>query len=95
LLVVRPRPLVQLGWGVAAFTPAAYQTSYLLAVLLLADEKAHLEAGFPLRCFQRLSLRDLATRQCHFVTTDTPAVAPTRSSRTRVSSPQPSCAHTG
>ena len=25
---------------------------------------AHLEGGFPLRCFQRLSLPDVATRQC-------------------------------
>ncbi len=27
--------------------------------------KSHLEASFPLRCFQRLSLPNLATRQCH------------------------------
>src|SRR5450830_1924664 len=28
--------------------------------------KSHLKASFPLRCFQRLSLPDLATRQCHW-----------------------------
>ena len=31
-----------------------------------ASGKSHLEAGFPLRCLQRLSLPDLATRQCHW-----------------------------
>ena len=28
--------------------------------------KSHLKASFPLRCFQRLSLPNLATRQCHW-----------------------------
>ena len=28
--------------------------------------KSYLEASFPLRCFQRLSLPHLATRQCHW-----------------------------
>ena len=28
--------------------------------------KSHLEASFPLRCFQRLSLPHLATRRCHW-----------------------------
>ena len=32
----------------------------------LGSGKSHLEAGFPLRCLQRLSLPDLATRQCHW-----------------------------
>ena len=32
----------------------------------LASGKSHLEAGFPLRCLQRLSLPDLATRLCHW-----------------------------
>ena len=27
---------------------------------------SHLEAGFPLRCFQRLSIPHLATRPCHW-----------------------------
>ncbi len=32
--------------------------------LLNEAGSAHLEGGFPLRCFQRLSLPDVATRQC-------------------------------
>ena len=27
---------------------------------------SYLETGFPLRCFQRLSIPDIATRQCHW-----------------------------
>ena len=30
----------------------------------LRPGSAHLEVGFPLRCFQRLSLPDVATRRC-------------------------------
>jgi hypothetical protein len=44
--------------------------------------------GFPLRCFQRLSLPNVATRQCPGGTTGTPEVRPLRSSRTRSSSSQ-------
>ena len=32
----------------------------------LGSGKSHLKASFPLRCFQRLSLPNLATRQCHW-----------------------------
>ena len=32
----------------------------------LRFERSHLEASFPLRCFQRLSFPYLATRQCHW-----------------------------
>ena len=32
----------------------------------LTSGKTHLQASFPLRCFQRLSLPHLATRQCHW-----------------------------
>ena len=32
----------------------------------LRSERSHLRAGFPLRCFQRLSFPYLATRQCHW-----------------------------
>ncbi|TEJ48908.1 hypothetical protein IPC612_03825 [Pseudomonas aeruginosa] len=28
--------------------------------------RSHLEASFPLRCFQRLSFPNIATRQCHW-----------------------------
>src|SRR6267154_1973512 len=31
-----------------------------------APGKSHLEASFPLRCFQRLSLPHIATRRCHW-----------------------------
>src|SRR4030095_13193306 len=31
-----------------------------------APGKTYLETSFPLRCFQRLSLPHLATRQCHW-----------------------------
>jgi hypothetical protein len=32
----------------------------------LRSRSVHLGAGFPLRCFQRLSLPDIATRRCHW-----------------------------
>ena len=32
----------------------------------LCPGNAHLGGGFPLRCFQRLSLPNVATRQCHW-----------------------------
>ena len=35
-------------------------------VFLGPSGKAHLEEGFPLRCFQRLSLPYVATQQCHW-----------------------------
>ena len=56
---------------------------------------SHLEGGFTLRCLQRLSLPDLATLPCTWYTTDTPAVRPPRSSRTKGSSSQISSARAG
>ena len=67
----------------------------LQGVLLLADGISLLEGGFTLRCLQRLSLPDLATRPCTGCATDTPAVRPFRSSRTKNSSSQISYAHDG
>ena len=32
----------------------------------LLPGRSHLEVGFPLRCLQRLSLPDIATRHCHW-----------------------------
>ena len=32
----------------------------------LASRKTYLQAGFPLRCFQRLSFPHIATRRCHW-----------------------------
>ena len=43
--------LVQLGYDITAFTPTAYQRGSLPRPLM----KSHLEDGFALRCFQRLS----------------------------------------
>ena len=57
--------------------------------------KSYLEVGFTLRCLQRLSAPDLATLPCLWLTTDPPAVSPSRSSRTKDSSSQTSCAHAG
>ena len=56
---------------------------------------SHLEGGFTLRCLQRLSLPDLATLPWNWFPTGTPAVRPSRSSRTKDSSSQISCAHAG
>ena len=67
----------------------------LQGVLLLSNGISLLEGGFTLRCLQRLSLPDLATRPCTWCATDPPAVRPFRSSRTKNSSSQISCAHDG
>ena len=56
---------------------------------------SHLEGGFTLRCLQRLSLPDLATLPCLWLTADTPVVRPSRSSRTKDSSSQISSARAG
>ena len=56
---------------------------------------SHLGVGFTLRCLQRLSRPDKATRRWIWYPTGTPEVRPTRSSRTRVSSPQISSARAG
>ena len=67
----------------------------LQGVLLLSDGISLLEGGFTLRCLQRLSFPDLATLPCTWYATDTPAVCPFRSSRTKNSSSQISYAHDG
>ena len=67
----------------------------LQGVLLLSDGISLLEGGFTLRCLQRLSAPDLATLPCIWYATDTPAVCPFRSSRTKNSSSQISYAHDG
>ena len=53
--------LVPLGFGIAAFAPAAYQRGGLPRPF---NRWPHLGAGFALRCFQRLSLPNMATRRC-------------------------------
>ena len=67
-----------------------FKGSYYLTVGI-----SHLEGGFTLRCLQRLSLPDLATLPWIWYPTDTPAVCPSRSSRTKDSSSQISYAHAG
>ena len=52
------------------------------------DGRSYLGAGFALRCFQRLSLEDVATSDAPGGTTGTPEVFPSWSSRTKESSPQ-------
>ena len=52
--------LVQLGYDVTAFTPAAYRRPRLGR----PSWRSHLAAGFVLRCVQRLSDPDLATLRC-------------------------------
>ena len=60
--------------------------SRLLGVLPgFTSESTHLRAGFPLRCFQRFALPDIATEPAGRPTTPPPAVRPARSSRTRAS----------
>ena len=62
----RPRPLVRLGSSQLPavhrppINPVIFRGSYLLC----GSEKAHLGAGFPLRCCQRLSLPNVATQRC-------------------------------
>jgi len=51
-------------------------------------ECTHLAVHFPLRCFQRFLLPDLATQPAGRPTTAPPAVRPIRSSRTKISSAQ-------
>ena len=53
------------------------------------SEGAHLEAHFPLRCFQRFLLPTIATEPAGRPTTPPPAGRPRRSSRTERSSSQP------
>ena len=50
---------------------------------------SYLRGGFPLRCFQRLSVGNLATRRCSYSeTTGTPGIPSSQSSRTRDEFPQ-------
>src|SRR3990167_4678200 len=52
---------LQLGYTpLTGFTLKAYQPDHLSGFLTIPN----LEAGFPLRCFQRLSIPDIATEQC-------------------------------
>ena len=69
--------------------PPAYQPDSLSGVFWLAPTISYLGGRFPLRCFQRLSVGNLATRRCSYSeTTGTPGIPSSQSSRTRDESPQ-------
>ena len=57
-----------LAQRIATLTHPAYQRLSLKRSfgVTKVTGKTHLEASFPLRCFQRLSLPHLATGQCHW-----------------------------
>ena len=42
--------------------PLTYQPDSLSGILLVNNGKTHLEGGFTLRCFQRLSFPNVATQ---------------------------------
>ncbi len=68
--------------------PAAWPSHLLGGLPALRCESTRLAACFPLRCFQRFSLPDIATEPAGRPTTPPPAVRPARSSRTRASPAQ-------
>ena len=70
----------------------SWSTTWLQSI---AAGKTCLGGGLALRCFQRLSVPNVATRPAAGATTEAPLVRDSRSSRTRESSPQLSCAHRG
>ena len=84
-----PRPC-----ALVACTPRGASSLSRLPSHLLGDlpaysrECTHLAAHFPLRCFQRFLLPDIATEPAGRPTTPPPAVRPIRSSRTKISSAQ-------
>ena len=60
----------------------------------LGRGKRHLEGGFPLRCFQRLSFPNIDTQRIPLgAIAGTPEVRPSRSSRTKDRASHVSCAH--
>ena len=70
----------------------SWSTTWLQSI---AAGKTCLGGGLALRCFQRLSVPNVATRPAAGATAGTPLVRDSRSSRTRESSPRFSCAHRG
>ena len=79
----------------AAYTPGLSRSSSATRLQGLASGKACLWGGLALRCFQRLSVPGIATGPAAGATARTPWARDSRSSRTRESSRQPSCAHRG
>ena len=63
---ISPRPLVPVGSTCCqAYTAGLFNSSSSSGLTWFPSEEAHLEASFPLRCFQRLSAPEVATRLCH------------------------------
>ena len=63
--MVKPHGLlVLIGSCIAAFVPSAYRPGSLPGAFrgVMLPVMTYLEVGFPLRCFQRLSLPDVATQ---------------------------------
>jgi len=62
-----PRSLVQLSSTYCyAYTRCLSSRWSTCDLTPLREEGSHLEASFPLRCFQRLSLPDMATQRCRW-----------------------------
>jgi hypothetical protein len=83
-----PRPCAPLASTRRRASSWGRLPSYLLGDLPVHNsEWRYLGAHFPLRCFQRFLLPDIATEPAGRPTTPPPAVRPLRSSRTKRSSP--------
>jgi hypothetical protein len=78
----------------SASTPRLSTWSSPTGLQGIAPGKSHLEEGFPLICFQRLSFRTSLPGHAAGATTGAQEVRPSRSSRTKDGSSQISCAHT-
>ena len=84
-----PRPCAPVASTRRRASSAGRLPSHLLGDLpACSGECTHLAAHFPLRCFQRFLLPDIATQPAGRPTTAPPAVRPRRSSRTERSSAQ-------
>src|SRR5258706_12060248 len=84
-----PRPCAPVTYTPRSASSAGRLPSYLLVGLpAYCREYTHLGGHFPLRCFQRFLLPDIATEPAGCPTTPPPAVRPRRSSRTERSAPQ-------
>ena len=84
-----PRPCARVACTCHHASSSGRLPSHLLGDLpALCGECIHLAAHFPLRCFQRFLLPDIATQPAGRPTTAPLAVRPRRSSRTERSSAQ-------
>ena len=84
-----PRPCAPVAYTCHHASSAGRLPSHLLGDLPgQSSEYRHLGMHFPLRCFQRFLLPDIATQPAGRPTTAPPAVRPRRSSRTERSSAQ-------